>query len=98
MAAPDLEPFGKPTLLLGSSLLSDTNDATAFTSNGLLDVGTFGGSGDSGEGEDAFSAKSPTWAARSDGVGFADDDESPAFTSNGLLDDQTPMTSTVNLL
>lgn len=96
MAALDPEPFGEPTLLLsGSSLLSGMDDATTFTSNGLLDTGLFGGSGDGDGGEDAFSAQSSSWAARPEGTGSSDEDELSAFTTNGLLDGPTPMTSTL---
>jgi hypothetical protein len=96
MTTLDPEPFGKPTLLLGSNLLSDADSATAFVSTGLLDYGAFGGSGDGGGGEDAFSAQSPPRAARSDVAGFANDDEPSEFMSNGLLDDPTQTRSTVN--
>jgi hypothetical protein len=95
MATLGPEPFGEPTLLLGSSLLSDTDNTTAFTSNGLLDAGLLGGSGDVGERDGASSAQSPSWTARLDGVGSAGDDELSTFTTNGLLDGPTPMTSTV---
>ena len=95
MATLDPEPFGKPTLLLGSSLLSDANDATTFTSNGLLDTGMFNGSEDGGEGENASSAHNPSWGPRADGIGSADNDEPSTFTLNGLLDGPTQMTSTV---
>ena len=95
MATLDPEPFGKPTLLLGSSLLSEMNDTTAFTSNGLLDTGLFDGGGTGGEGENASSAQSSSWAPRADGIGSADDDEPSAFMSNGLLDGPTQTTSTV---
>jgi len=93
MATLDPEPFGNPTLLLGSSLLSDANDT--FTSNGLLDTGLFGGSGDGGGGENAPSARSPPWATHPDGIGSPDDDELSTFATNGLLDGPTQMTSTV---
>jgi len=95
MATLDLEPFGEPTLLLGPSLLSDANDTTTFTSNGLLDARLFDGGGDGGEGESASSAQSPSWAPRTDGIGSADDDESSTFVLNGLLDGPTQVTSTV---
>jgi len=95
MATLDPEPFGKPTLLLGSSLLSDADDTTTFTSNGLLDTGLFDGSGDGGEGENAPSTQGRAWATRTDEIGSIDDDESLAFMSNGLLDGPTQMTSTV---
>jgi len=95
MAALDSEPFGEPTLLLGSSLLSNTNDTTTFTSNGLLDTGLFGGSGDGGEGENASSVQSLPWTTRPGSIGSSDDDESSTFMSNGLLDDTTPVTSTI---
>ena len=91
----DPEPFGEPTLLLGSSLLSDKNDATTFTSNGLLDTGLFDESGDGGERESASSARSPSWAPRTDGIGSADGDEPSTFVLNGLLDGPTQATSTV---
>ena len=94
MTTLDPEPFGKPSLLLGPSLLSDTNDTTTFTSNGLLDTGLLGRSGDGSEEESAYLAQSPSLAARPDEIGFADDEESFAFTTNGLLDDPTQMTST----
>ena len=95
MATLDPEPFGEPTLLLGgSSLLSGTNDATTFTSNGLLDTGLFGGNGNGGEGENASPAQSPPWTARPDEAVFADVDGSSAFTTNGLLDGPTQNTST----
>lgn len=93
MTTLDPEPFGNPTLLLGSSLLSDTNEM--FTPNGLLDTGPFGGSGDDSEGGNASSEQSPSWAAHMDGVGSPADDGLSAFTTNGLLDDPTQMTSTV---
>ena len=96
MATTDPESFGKPTLLLGSNVPLDVNDATTFTSNGLLDTGLFARSGDGGEGENAPPSKSPSWTACMDGVGSADDDELSTFTSNGLLDAPTEMTSTVN--
>lgn len=96
MTTLDSEPFGKPNLLLETSPLSDTNDATTFTSNGLLDSGIFGGSGHGAEEEDASSAQNPSRAARSDGVGSVDDDEPSAFMSNGLLDGPTQTTSAVN--
>ena len=51
VATTDPEPFGKPTLLLGSNVLLDVNDATTFTSNGLLNTGLFARSGDDIEGE-----------------------------------------------
>lgn len=95
MATLDSEPFGEPTLLLGSSLLSDKNGATTFTSNGLLDTGLFDGSGDGGEGESASSAQSPSWAPRTDRIGSADGDEPSTFVLNGLLDGPTQATSTV---
>lgn len=93
MATLDPEPFGKPTLLLGSSLLSDANET--FTSNGLLDTGLFGGSGDSGEGENTPFAQSPSWTAQPDRIGSSNDDELSTFATNGLLDGPTQMTSTV---
>lgn len=93
MATLDPEPFGNPTLLLGSSLLSDADDT--FTPNGLLDTGLFCGSGDGGEGESASSAQSPSWIAHPDEIGSLSDDESPTFATNGLLDGPTDMTSTV---
>ena len=74
MASLDPEPFGKPTLLLGSSLLSDANDTTMFTSNGLLDTGLLGGSDDGGDGENASSARSPSWASRTEGIESAGED------------------------
>jgi len=95
MAAPDLEPFGEPNLLLGSSLLSNANHTAKFTPNGLLDTGPFGGSGDGDEGGDASSTQSPPWAARADDIGSTDDDELSTFMSNGLLDGPTQMTSMV---
>lgn len=95
MATLDPEPFGEPTLLLGSSLLSDKNDTTTFTSNGLLDTGLLDGSGDGGEGESASFAQSPSWAPRTDGIGSADGDEPSTFVLNGLLDGPTQATSTV---
>jgi hypothetical protein len=96
MATLDPEPFGNPTLLLGSPLLPDTNDTTTFTSNGLLDTGLLDGNRDGGEGEmNASSAQSPSWAPCTDGIGSADDDEPPTFVLSGLLDGPTQMTSTV---
>ena len=94
MATLEPEPFGQPTLLLGSSLLSDANDTTTFTSNGLLDTGPFGGSGDDG-GESASSVQSSPWTAVPDGIGSTDGDVPSGFMSNGLLDGPTQMTSTV---
>ena len=94
MTTLDPEPFGKPSLLLGPSLLSDTNDTTTFTSNGLLDTGLLGRSSDGGEEGNAPSARSPSLAVSLDGIGFANDEESFAFTTNGLLDGPTQMTST----
>ena len=93
MATLDPEPFGSPTLLLGSSLLLDANDT--FTPNGLLDTGLFGGSGDGGEGENAHSTQSPPWTAHPDGIRSPHDDEPSIFATNGLLDGPTQMTSTV---
>ena len=93
MATLDPEPFGNPTLLLGPSLLSDTNDT--FTSNGLLDTGPFGGTCDGGEGENASSAQSPPWTAHLDRIGSPDDNELSIFATNGLLDGPTQMSSTV---
>ena len=93
MATLDPEPFGNPTLLMGSSMLSDANGT--FTSNGLLDTGLFGGSGDGGEGEDASPAQSPHWTVYPDGIGSTNDDELTMFATNGLLDGPTQMTSTI---
>ena len=93
MATLDPEPFGNPTLLLGSSLLLDASDT--FNSNGLLDTGLFGGSGDGGEGENAPFTQSPPWSAHPDGIGSPNDDELSTFATNGLLDGPTQMTSTV---
>ena len=95
MTTLDPEPFGKPTLLLGTSLPSDTNDTTTFTSNGLLDTGLFDGSRNGGEGENVSSAQSPSWTPPTDRIGSADNDETPTFTLNGLLDGPTQMTSMV---
>lgn len=95
MTTLDPEPFGKPTLLLESNPLLDTNDT--FISSGLLDIGVFSGSGNDGEGEGALSTQSPPCAARSDAAGSSSDDELFEFTSNGLLDGSTRMGSTVNL-
>ena len=91
MTTLDPEPFGNPTLLLGASILSAANDT--FTSNGLLDTGLFGGSGDGGEGENASSS----WTAHPDGIGSPSDDGLSTFATNGLLDDPTQMTSTIIL-
>ncbi|KAF9651533.1 P-loop containing nucleoside triphosphate hydrolase protein [Thelephora ganbajun] len=88
MATLNPEPFGKPTLLLASLLLKDTNDTT-FASNGLLDTEPSGGC----EEENASSEQSPSWTARADGIGSTGDDESSAFTSNRLLGGPTQTTS-----
>lgn len=93
MATLDPEPFGKPDLLLGSSLLLDTNDTATFTSNGLLGPEPFGGNG--GGGENATSAQNPPWGDRLDEIGSASDDELSTFTTNGLLDGPTQVTGTV---
>lgn len=96
MTTLDPEPFGKPTLLLESNLLLDTNN-TKFISSGLLDTGVFSASGDGDEGEGAFSAPSPPCATLLDAAGLASDGESSEFTSNGLLDGTAQMRSTVHL-
>lgn len=80
-------------MLQGSSLPSDTNDTTAFTSNGLLDPGGFYANGGGGEGEDASPTPNPS---RSDGL-RSDDDGPSTFVSNGLLDGSAQIASTVNL-
>ena len=94
MTTLDPEPFGEPTLLPRSPLLSDTNDTTTFIPNGLLDTGLFDGTGDGGEGGNASSAQSLPWASRTDGIGAIDDDGLSTFMSNGLLDAPTQTTST----
>ena len=97
MATVDSEPFGKPTLLLGSSFSSDTNDTNTFTSNGLLDMGIFCGSGSGGDREDASSAQNAFATTLPDDTGPVDEDELSVFTSNGLLDGPAQMTSMVDL-
>lgn len=94
MTTLDPEPFGKPTLLLGSNSILDATETTAFVSTGLLDA-VFDGNGDGGEGEDAFSAQSPPCATLSDVDGFSSDNQQSEFMSNGLLDSSTQTTSTV---
>ena len=99
MTTLDPAPFGKPTLLLESNLLSDTNDTPTLIPSGLLDTASvFSGSGDDGGREDAFSVQSPPCAARLDVAGFTGDDEPSEFVSNGLLDGPTQMRSMVNIL
>lgn len=93
MATLDPEPFGKPTLLLESSLPLDLNDTAAFISSELLNTRAFSGSGDGGKEGDAFYASSPPCAARLD---VAEYDKPLEFKSNGLLDGSTQMRSTVN--
>jgi hypothetical protein len=93
----DPEPFGKPTLLLGSSLLSSTNDTATFTSNGLLDTGVTGGSSDSQCEWEGVPPAQNLRATRSDRDESTNGDEVSAFASNGLLDDPTQVTSTFYL-
>lgn len=95
MTTVDPEPFGEPSLLSASSLLSDVDNTTTFTPNGLLDTGLFDGTGDSSEGGNASSAQSLSWVSRTSEVGVTDDDGSSTFMSNGLLDAPTQTTSTV---
>ena len=95
MTTLDPEPFGEPALLSGSSLLSDINDTTTFTPNGLLDAGLFDGTGGGSGGGNASSARSPSWASRTGEIGATDDGESSTFMSNGLLDAPTQTTSMV---
>ena len=96
MTTLDTEPFGKPTLLLGSTSLSDVTGTAAFVSTGLLDS-VFEGSGNDGEGEDAFSAQNPPCVAHLDVAGSPSEDQPSEFMSNGLLDGPTQTTSMVNL-